>query len=296
VGEQWYYANGDQQQGPYSLEQVNEFAKAGEFSPWDLVWTDTMEDWKPASEVEEIEFPPATSKPPPILPTQKVTSAQSSFVQLRMTSLPRIPAILWSILMFAGAGLLFLAFVVPWWGIDVKSGNDASRKQRETANEVKARNTFWYLQHIRPLSKMDDPDEDGMTLWGWSTGTGITGFLFAFLILPIAIVPLCIKALHPWSWIGRFLVTIPGCVMLIMFFIWFFGAPSKNVSPILYQGLYLGPYLVFLAGGLLLLTGVLGGSLGLIDFLTWLKFSSTDAEAADVKVSTDTSVAELEIE
>lgn len=296
MGEQWYYAKGDQQQGPYTLEQVNEFAEAGEFGPTDLVWTDTMEDWLPAAEVGEITLPATPNKPPPILPSCAVASVEAAAPQRRSKSLPRVPAIIWPILIFVAAGLLFLAFVLPWWGIDVKSGRDASAKQRETANEVQEKNAFWYFQHIRPLSKMQANGDDGVILWGWHTGAGLTGLFFALLILPIAILPLCIKAIRRWSWIGRYLVAIPGCVMLIMFLVWFFGAPSRNVSPILYQGLYLGPYLIFLAGGTLFLTGTLGGTLGLLEFLTWLKSRSDDVASDTAQTSIGSNDTGLEIE
>lgn len=292
MGEQWYYAQDDQQQGPVSLEQLKEFAKTGEVGPSDLVWTDKMEDWTPASEVGELEFPAPPTSLPPTLPPRPTAGVPRPSARQRLDSLSEISPMVWSLLMIAGAGLLFLAFFVPWWGIEIESGEDASRKEREEASEVQDENFFWYLQHVRPVSKIND--SDGVTLWGWNTGTGITGLVFVFLILPLAILPLCINALKPWAWIGRFLVAIAGCVMLVMFAIWFFGAPSKNVSPVLSQGLYLGPYVVFLAAVALLLSGVVGGTLGLVAFLNEFKSGAAGQDAAPTKAATGADQAEIE--
>lgn len=294
MGEQWYYAKDNQQQGPYSLEEVKDFAKAGEFGSSDLVWTDTMEDWTPASEVGEFEFPAAPTRFPPNLPPRPVASAERPSARQQWESLLHLPAMAWSLCIVAGAGLLFLAFFVPWWGIEIDRGKDASASERREANEVQERNAFWYLQHVRPVSKLDDAD--GVTLWGWNTGTGITGLVFVILLLPIAVLPLCFKLLRPWAWVGRFLAALAGCVMLVMFAVWFFGAPSKNASPILYQGLYLGPYLAFLAGGVLVLTGVAGGAMGLVAFITELDSESAGAGETPLKPSGGADDARLDLE
>lgn len=60
---QWYYAHGGQQKGPVPLSELQRLAANGEFdSENDLVWKEGMDDWKPASTVDEVA---AAFAPPP---------------------------------------------------------------------------------------------------------------------------------------------------------------------------------------------------------------------------------------
>lgn len=64
---EWYYAHGGEQKGPVPVSELQRLASTGDFDPAsDLVWRDGMDDWKPASTVEELTtaFQPASEAPP----------------------------------------------------------------------------------------------------------------------------------------------------------------------------------------------------------------------------------------
>ncbi|MBN2311155.1 MAG: DUF4190 domain-containing protein [Candidatus Hydrogenedentes bacterium] len=48
---EWFYATGDQQQGPVSEDGLLGLIQSGQVRPDDLVWNEGMTDWAPASEV-----------------------------------------------------------------------------------------------------------------------------------------------------------------------------------------------------------------------------------------------------
>lgn len=50
--------------GPYSWEQLSEFAAAGRVGPQDFVWGEGMADWAAATEVEGLLGSPAAAAPP----------------------------------------------------------------------------------------------------------------------------------------------------------------------------------------------------------------------------------------
>jgi hypothetical protein len=64
---EWYYARGDQKQGPITDQQLRALATSGELQHTDLVWTEGMAEWRKASSVKGL-FPdaPLSSGPPPI--------------------------------------------------------------------------------------------------------------------------------------------------------------------------------------------------------------------------------------
>jgi hypothetical protein len=70
---EWYYARGNQQQGPVTLPAVQDLIRSGQLQPTDLVWRQGMANWQPASQVPEVAAdlgsipapPPSTYPPPP---------------------------------------------------------------------------------------------------------------------------------------------------------------------------------------------------------------------------------------
>ena len=50
----WYYARGDQRLGPVDVNEMRALAARGELDGEDLVWTDGMADWAPASTRREL--------------------------------------------------------------------------------------------------------------------------------------------------------------------------------------------------------------------------------------------------
>jgi hypothetical protein len=64
---EWYYAHAGEQKGPVPVSELRRLAENGEFDPTaDLVWREGMDDWKPASTVEELggAFVPPNSEAP----------------------------------------------------------------------------------------------------------------------------------------------------------------------------------------------------------------------------------------
>ena len=60
MSNEYYYLDGNNQKGPISKEQLKSAVK-----PDTLVWSEDMEDWKPAKEVAELKS--MLKKPPPII-------------------------------------------------------------------------------------------------------------------------------------------------------------------------------------------------------------------------------------
>ena len=67
MSQEWYYAKGDQKQGPITSEQLKGLAKSGDLKSTDLVWTEGMPEWKQAGAGQrDIPPEPSRSGPPPI--------------------------------------------------------------------------------------------------------------------------------------------------------------------------------------------------------------------------------------
>ena len=58
-GQQWYYTRNNQQQGPVSIEALQELGATGQLDRTDLVWSEGMASWHPAGTLGNI-FPAAS--------------------------------------------------------------------------------------------------------------------------------------------------------------------------------------------------------------------------------------------
>lgn len=68
MGDDWYYAQENQQVGPVSWETLQALGRAGTVGPQTLVWTTGMSQWEPAAAVAGLfssAAPPAYSSPQP---------------------------------------------------------------------------------------------------------------------------------------------------------------------------------------------------------------------------------------
>ena len=65
---EWFYARGDQQQGPVTLDGLRALAAAGQLVGTDLVWQNGTPDWRPAAEVPEIFQAPTAAAAPAAMP------------------------------------------------------------------------------------------------------------------------------------------------------------------------------------------------------------------------------------
>jgi TM2 domain-containing membrane protein YozV len=64
MANQWYYALLGQQYGPVPEEELRNLVSGGQLLPGDVVWTEGMTEWAPASQVKGL-FP----GPPPVPPS-----------------------------------------------------------------------------------------------------------------------------------------------------------------------------------------------------------------------------------
>ncbi|NMC70951.1 MAG: DUF4339 domain-containing protein [Myxococcales bacterium] len=50
----WYVAVGEEQQGPYTTQQIREYAQADQLDPESYLWKEGMEDWLPVQQIPEF--------------------------------------------------------------------------------------------------------------------------------------------------------------------------------------------------------------------------------------------------
>jgi len=74
MSDQWFVHSNDQQMGPYTGEQLVEFAQQGNINAETMVWAEGMAEWLPASQIEGLI--PAAAPEAATAPTQ--TAVQSS--------------------------------------------------------------------------------------------------------------------------------------------------------------------------------------------------------------------------
>ena len=66
MDEQWYIYSNQQQEGPYTREEIIEQVQEGKLKRTDLVWQEGMAEWKEAEQVEGLlPVQPVTPPPPP---------------------------------------------------------------------------------------------------------------------------------------------------------------------------------------------------------------------------------------
>jgi len=61
----YYLGKNGQQSGPFSMEQLQTMATSGQIAPADLLWTQGMAEWKPASSILSGVFPAQPTPPTP---------------------------------------------------------------------------------------------------------------------------------------------------------------------------------------------------------------------------------------
>jgi len=64
----WWYAKGDQRQGPFTAAELKALVASGQVAPTDMVWKEGLANWVPASSVNGL-FTSSGSEAPPPLPS-----------------------------------------------------------------------------------------------------------------------------------------------------------------------------------------------------------------------------------
>jgi len=152
-----------------------------------------------------------------------------------------------------GASVFILSILLPFWSVTIKDDRDMSQGQVEKLVEVLKKNREWYRDHIpkSALGKLNDAQRNRekltVSLFGFSTSTGIIGLFFGLLIGASVLTPLFVSQIKSLDWILALIACFLGFIMAIMSLTWIFGSPAANAPPVLAQGKSLGPLAVFLA-------------------------------------------------
>ena len=161
----WYYAQGDQEHGPVTEDEVRQLLQSGTLNGANLAWRDGMEDWAPLAQVTEFAIA-ATPPPPPVesTPTQSVPPLQPESPRIRARTERRGRGPLASAsrefldsLKLLGQPLLFfgLAIVLLSRGCDSLGGRYADRLK---AKHSLAQSSFlddWDEQRLQINRKLD---------------------------------------------------------------------------------------------------------------------------------------------
>lgn len=78
---EWYYARGNQQQGPVALQAIQDMVRSGQLQPTDLVWRQGMPNWLAASQLPELYAGQATAPAPQYAPPQQQYSPAGQYPQ-----------------------------------------------------------------------------------------------------------------------------------------------------------------------------------------------------------------------
>lgn len=80
MSKQWYYSQEGQQNGPVSAAELKDLAKTGQIVPTDMVWSEGMRSWAPASSVKGlfIQSDPSDVPPHPPVPNPSVLKLEGA--------------------------------------------------------------------------------------------------------------------------------------------------------------------------------------------------------------------------
>lgn len=178
--------------------------------------------------------------------------------------------------LLAGAGLLFLAFFLPWWGLRgvpedrLLAGDGASKVQK-----VRAENAPWYATYavwdkfqkerdslLDAARKGQDVqlDQVSVSLFGWNTGPGVVAFIFFFLVIAFVLGPMFVPVLRPVAWIGYLASGVVYAGVFGMTVIrWVICTPGQDVEGLLVQGVSVGVWFALLGSVLASAAGTMAG-------------------------------------
>jgi hypothetical protein len=197
-------------------------------------------------------------------------------------------------LVMAGAGLIVVAFLLSWWGIekyrvDEQQGvqlaapgaldgitqkmSEAQKKDYEdrlqkyplawSANRTVNHDFYVYAlgsdyeQTLQALEK-DSLHSGQLWLFGWSTWTGRFGFLFVLVGVAWFFAPQFKPELEEYAWTVPWVWTALGAILLISTLAFYFGVPDKNGDGYS-QGVTLGCYAALLGSSAVVIGGTFEG-------------------------------------
>jgi hypothetical protein len=66
VPDQWFYAEGKERRGPFSIDQLKQMVGFGQLKPTTMIWRTGMASWMAAAQVSELFPSTVTDEPPPV--------------------------------------------------------------------------------------------------------------------------------------------------------------------------------------------------------------------------------------
>lgn len=111
---EWYYADGNEQKGPVTQEELSELARKGVLLPQSKVWKNGLPDWVQAHTIPEIfpAPPEGPGGPPPIVGTAGTKSPPPDFVKLldiKFDRLVTLTIVKWLWMLWLGFVVILLA-------------------------------------------------------------------------------------------------------------------------------------------------------------------------------------------
>ncbi len=140
MAEQWYLARDDQQFGPYTLEQMKEFAREGRLLPQDLVWNEGLSEWVAASKIPELFGETKRTAPTPTIHPainhdakveENITESESKPDTKKLRPLPIILTVVILLILSASA------YVLMSRGMPVGGSPDQAWKKQADYKEQK---------------------------------------------------------------------------------------------------------------------------------------------------------------
>jgi hypothetical protein len=120
MADEWFYTrDGTNRSGPISTAEIQARVKSGQLLPTDMVWTEGMPSWAPASTVKTLyPSPPSNVKPAVEEPPRK--RGRDEEEPLTVQAVPSLPpglilgALKWVALGLGGLFAFIAAFVESW--------------------------------------------------------------------------------------------------------------------------------------------------------------------------------------
>ena len=294
MANQWHYTKGDERIGPVSSDDLKQLAASGELKPDDLIWKDGLEDWKPASQLKGL-FPES--------PVMDGSPSMESIVAGGHSPLWQIPLMVAAMVLISSMFVPWWSFRIKGTGKEINetvsprafpgfgrrrtqktrrfNAKEQIRQEPDKGTDTKTKKfaeksigSFgWYIRHVLRVSvkaKIPDDPEDGIDIngriWGWNLELGLGAALLGFFMIPVSLAMMFSSAARRFSWVTSFLAAYASMALMAFVLAWFLDTPGFDFKPIFYQGTHFGPYLVFGAGALIVIFGLLDGILGLREF------------------------------
>lgn len=241
----WWYANGSQQQGPVSREELIRIAQSGGLEPDALVWREGLPEWVAASSMRELQpaaAPETPAAPPPVasIPAAPVPATAPAWAQASSSAEPPWFAVSTTKLLVMS--LCTLTFYNIFWLYQ----NWVRVQQRERSDIWPIARTIFAIFFIHGLFKRVVNDAEAAQL-----RPTYDAMLMTVLFIAIA---LTWRLPDPWSWISALQVLVMMQVQALANQVNAAVAPDHDRNE-RYSGVNIAGIVV---GGLFLVMAVLG--------------------------------------